>query len=136
MSVIQDLYEALSIFSVPIVVHPSLNVLEGGKVNGLNEVVPITGDDLAADNSAEKLSDPVVPRSSNITASLTQSLSGGGNTVPRQYAWYSEHSYEAGTLVECMSHVFQIDQIADYDHVAGIYVYYLKGDDALEPVRQ
>lgn len=134
MSVISDLYEALSeSFSVPLVVHPTLNILDGSKTNLLNEAVPLTRADLENDVNAEKLNDPIVPRSSNITAYLAQQLS-GGNTIPRQYAWYSEHKYREGTLVECNNHVFQIDQLGDWDSFAGIYVYYLKGDDALEPV--
>ena len=134
MSVIGDLYEALSIFGVPVRVHPMLNVMDGGRINAMNEVVPFTKADLDGDVDVESLVDPVVPQSSNITASLSESLSGGGNTVPRRYAWYSEHKYRVGTLVECLDHVFQIDQLADYDNVAGIFVYYLKGDDALEPI--
>ncbi len=134
MSVISDLYEALSIFGVPIRVHPMLNVMDGGRINAMNEVVPFTKADLDGDVDAESLVDPVVPQSSNITANLSESLSGGGNTVPRRYAWYSENKYRVGTLVECLDHVFQIDQLADYDNVAGIFVYYLKGDDALESI--
>lgn len=135
MSVIEDLYDALSIFGVPIRVHPQLNILDGGKLNSMNEVIPFAKEDLDGDVDAEELTDPVVPQSSNITASLSESLSGGGNTVPRRYAWYSKHKYRVGTLVECLDHVFQIDEVADYDNVAGIFVYYLRGDDALEPVR-
>lgn len=134
MSVIGDLYEALSIFGIPVCVHPGMNVLDGGKTNAMNEAVPFTQDDLRGDEGVELLMDPVVPQSSNITTSLATSLSGGGNTTPRHYAWYSEHKYRVGTLVECLDHVFQIDQLADYDNVAGIFVYYLKGDDALEPI--
>lgn len=134
MSVIGDLYEALGIFGVPVRVHPMLNVMDGKRLNAMNEVVPFTEADLDGDVYVESLVDPVVPQSSNITANLSESLSGGGNTVPRRYTWYSEHKYRVGTLVECLDHVFQIDQLADYDNVAGIFVYYLKGDDALEPI--
>lgn len=134
MSVIEDLYEALSVFSVPLRVHPKLNVLDGGKTNSFNESVPFTMSDLYGDTAVQTLNDPVVPRSSNISSSIAQSLSGGGNTTPRQYAWYSEHEYRVGTLVETKGHTFQIDQIADYDNVASIFVYYLRGDDELEPV--
>ncbi|KJW12866.1 hypothetical protein [Levilactobacillus spicheri] len=136
MDGIDDLYEALSIYAVPVKVHPQLNILDGGKRTTMNEVVPFTHDDLVNDTEAEELLDPVVPRSSNTTlvAAMMQSLGGGGNTVPRLYTWYSDHKYREGTLVECKDHVFQVDEVGPYDNTANIYVYYLKGDDALEPV--
>lgn len=130
-----DLYEALSIYAVPVKVHPQLNVLDGGKKNALNEVIPFTRDDLTDDPDVEAYNDPVVPRSSSavLSAMMAQSLGGGGNTIPREYAWYSEREFRVGTLVECKGHIFQIDEVAPNDNTANIYVYYLKGDDALEP---
>lgn len=138
MPEISDLYEALSFFSEPIKVHPTLNVLDGGKTNGMNEVVPFTAADLAHDSDVEELNDPVVPKTSNVTLamSMAQSLDGGGNTLPRSYAWYSEHDYREGTLVECFGHVLQVEQKNPYHRHFGVYVYYLKGDDTLEPTIQ
>lgn len=132
---IDGLYEALSIYAVPVKVHPHLNILDGGKKTALNEVVPFTRNDLANDPDVESYNDPVVPRSSNTVLSvmMAQSLGGGGNTIPREQAWYSEHEYREGTLVECKGHVFQINEIAPNENTASIYVYYLKGDDSLEP---
>ena len=64
MSVISDLYEALSIFGIPVRVHSMLNVMDGKRLNTMNEVVPFTDDDLNGDVGAESLVDPVVPQSS------------------------------------------------------------------------
>ncbi|HBF73716.1 MAG TPA: hypothetical protein DDW71_00450 [Lactobacillus sp.] len=133
MSVNTELYEALSVFSVPIKVHPNINVLHGGKTDAFNESVPITANDLANDQSFEMLNDPVVPKQSTFSAEITQVITGAGSNLPRQLKWYSEHEYQTGVVVECKGHVYQIDQLADYDNVAGIFVYLLKGDDTLEP---
>lgn len=134
MSVVEDLYEALSVFAVPVRVHPAFNILDGDHVNALNEAVSFTRQDLDNDSKVERLNDPVVPKSSEFSAEMAQLMSGGGDTLPTMYKWYSEHEYRCGTLVETKGHVLQIDKIADYDNVAGIFVYLLKGDDALVSV--
>lgn len=134
MSVIEDLYEAISDFSTSITVHPKLNVLDDEHTNALHEQVPISMADLKNDPDAEELEDPVLPKHVTVSESIAQSLSAAGSTLPRQLAWYSEHKYRVGTYVEYNGHVYQIDQITDYDQVAGIFVYYLKGDDTLAPM--
>ena len=134
MSVVEDLYEALSVFDVPVKAHPALNILDGDHVNSLNEAISFTQQDLDNDSKVERLNDPVVPKSSEFSAEMAQLMSGGGDTLPTMYKWYSENEYRRGTLVETKGHVLQIDKIADYDNVAGIFVYLLKGDDALVSV--
>ncbi|KRK48186.1 hypothetical protein [Secundilactobacillus kimchicus] len=134
MSVIEDLYEAISDFSTPITVHPKLNALDNDKTDPMHETISISMTDLKTDLTAEELEDPVLPRHSSVSESIAQGLGAAGSTLPRQLAWYSEHEYRAGTYVEYNGHVYQIDQIADYDLVAGIFVYYLKGDDTLAPM--
>lgn len=134
MSVVEDLHDALDAFSSDITVHPALNMLDGGKLNELHETVPFVANDLITDTTSEKLCDPVVPKAATFTENMAQSLSSGGNSVPRTLAWYSEHAYRLGTLVEYNGHVYQINQIADYDKVAGIFVYDLKGDDSFAPM--
>ncbi|WP_268914113.1 hypothetical protein [Lentilactobacillus sp. SPB1-3] len=133
--IIDDFFEAIDGFSIPITVHPNLNVLQGGKLNKLNELVPIEYDDVVNDLDVIKLEEPVVPESSNAvtTLALVQSLGGGGNTIPRRYIWYSQHEFTTGILVEVDNHILQIDSVTDYNHMAGAFVYRLKGDDALEP---
>ncbi|MGF7436763.1 hypothetical protein [Lentilactobacillus senioris] len=133
--IIDDFFEALEEFYVPVTVHPKLNVLRGGKTNALNELVPISRNDVVNDSDKVILSEPVAPESSNsvTTLAMAQSLGGGGNTLPRRYSWYSQHEFPIGTIVEYNDHILQIDTVTDYNHVAGIFVYKLKGDDSLEP---
>lgn len=133
MSAINDIYEAINVYSTPIRVHPDLNMLDE-RLDDLGQQIPLKLADLTSDDNYDDLLDPVVPRSSAASSTINQNLANSGSSIPRQLAWYSENNYRLGTIVEYDNKIYQIDQIANYDQIANIYVYFLKGDDTIAPV--